>query len=41
MCIIFCLYPFMGVVGLAEYVCAHPILNFTEEDPDFVPEDVE
>ena len=32
----------VGVVGLAEYVCTHPFLNFfTEEDPDFVPEDVE
>ena len=33
--------PSVGVVGLTEYVCTHPILNFTEEDPDFVPEDVE
>ena len=40
MCIIFCLYPSVGVIGLAEYVCTHPIL-FTEEDLDFVPEDVE
>ena len=31
----------MGVVGLAEYVCAHLILNFIEEDPDFIPENVE
>ena len=29
------------MVGLAEYVCTHPFLIFTEEDPDFVPEDVE
>ena len=31
----------MGVVGLAEYVCTHPCLIFTEKDLDFVPEDVE
>jgi hypothetical protein len=33
----------VGGVGLAEYVCAHPCLIdcFSEEDPDFVPEDVE
>ena len=42
MCIIFYLYPSVGAVGLAEYFCTHPILNFfTEEDLDFVPEDVE
>ena len=34
-------YSFVGVIGLAEYVCTHPILNFTEEDPDFIPEDFE
>ena len=28
LCIIFCLYPSVGVVGLAEYVCTHPILYF-------------
>ena len=33
--------PSVGVVELAEYVCTHPYLIFTEEDPDFVPEDVE
>ena len=33
--------PPVGVVGLAEYVCTHPILFFTEEDPDFVPDNVE
>ena len=33
--------PSVGVIGLAEYICTHPILNFTEEDPDFIPEDVE
>ena len=33
--------PSVGVVGLAEYVCTHPCLIFTEEDPDFIPEDVE
>ena len=33
--------PSVGVVGLAEYVRTHPFfLIFTEEDPDFVPEDV-
>jgi hypothetical protein len=32
--------PSVGVVGLAEYICTHPLI-FTEEDPDFVPEDVE
>jgi hypothetical protein len=33
----------VGGVGLVEYVCAHPCLTncFSEEDPDFVPEDVE
>ena len=31
----------VGVVGLAEYACTHPYLIFTEEDPDFIPEDVE
>jgi hypothetical protein len=29
------------VVGLVEYVCTHSCLVFTEEDPNFVPEDVE
>ena len=29
------------MVGLAEYVCTHPCLIFTEEDPEFIPEDVE
>ena len=34
--------PSVGVVGLAEYVRTHPIPNFfSEEDPDYVPEDVE
>jgi hypothetical protein len=35
--------PFVGGVGLVEYVCAHPCLTncFSEEYPDFVPEDVE
>ena len=31
----------MGVVGLAEYVCTHPNLIFTEKDPYFIPENVE
>ena len=29
------------MVGLAEYVCTHPSFIFTEEDPDFVPDDAE
>jgi hypothetical protein len=35
--------PSVGGVGLVEYVCAHPCLTncFSEEDPDFVLEDVE
>ena len=34
--------PFMGAVRLAEYVCTHSFsIFFTEEDPDFVPEDIE
>ena len=34
--------PSAGVVGLAEYVCTHPLTKFfTEEDPDFIPEDAE
>ena len=41
MCIYTVYTPFVGVVGLAEYVCTHPRLIFTEEDPDFIPEDVE
>jgi hypothetical protein len=30
-------------IELVEYVCTHPCLIncFSEEDPDFVPEDVE
>ena len=35
------LSPSVGGVGLAEYVCTHPCLIFTEEDPEFIPEDVE
>ena len=31
----------MGVVELAEYVCTHPCLIFTKEDPELLPEDVE
>jgi hypothetical protein len=33
----------MGGVELVEYLCTHPYLIkcFSEEDPDFVPEDVE
>jgi hypothetical protein len=35
--------PSVGGVELVEYVCAHPCLTncFSQEDPDFVPEDVE
>jgi hypothetical protein len=33
--------PSVGVIGLAEYVCTHPFLTFTVEDPDYVPEDNE
>ena len=33
--------PSVGVVGLAEYVVLTPFLLFTEEDLDFVPDDVE
>jgi hypothetical protein len=33
--------PSVGVIGLAEYVRTHPILTFTVEDPDYIPEDVE
>jgi hypothetical protein len=33
--------PSVGVIGLAEYVCNHPILTFTVEDPDYIPEDIE
>jgi hypothetical protein len=35
--------PSVGGVELVEYVCAHPCFTncFSEEDPDFVPEDVE
>ena len=41
-CALYSVYsPSVGAVGLAEYVCTHPILNFSEEDPDYVPEDVE
>jgi hypothetical protein len=34
--------PSMGGVELVEYVCTHPCLinYFSEEDPNFVPEDV-
>ena len=33
--------PSVGVVELAEYVCTHSCLIFTEENPEFIPEDVE
>ena len=39
-----CVTPSMGEVGLVEYFCTHPIYicGFSsEEDPDFVAEDVE
>ena len=42
----FCAYilfipPSVGMVGLAEYGGTHPSLIFTEQDSEFVPEDVE
>ena len=42
-CALYSVYtPSVGVVGLAEYVCTHPILNFYRgRYPDFVLEDVE
>jgi hypothetical protein len=35
--------PSVGGVGLVEYVCTHSCLTnyFSEEDPDYIPEDVE
>jgi hypothetical protein len=35
--------PSVGGDGFAEYVCAHPCCTnyFSEEDPDYIPEDVE
>ena len=33
--------PSVGMVELAEYVCTHPYLIFTEEDPELLPEGVE
>jgi hypothetical protein len=41
LCIYLCYFPSAGVIGLAEYVCTHPILTFIVEDPDYIPEDVE
>ena len=41
-CALYSVYtPSVDVVGLAEYICTHPYLIFTEEDPEFIPEDVE
>jgi hypothetical protein len=37
---IFIISP-VGVVGFVEYVCTHSCLVSTEEDLNFVPEDVE
>jgi len=34
----------VGVVELVEYFCTHPIYIYgfaSEEDPEFIPEDVE
>jgi hypothetical protein len=33
----------VGGVEIVEYVCAHPCFTncFSEEDPDYVPEDIE
>jgi hypothetical protein len=35
--------PSVGGVGFAEYVCTHSCFTnyVTEEDPDYIPEDVE
>jgi hypothetical protein len=35
--------PSVGGVGFAEYVCAHPCFTnyFSDEDPDYIPKDVE
>ena len=43
MCIYSVYTPSVGAVGLAEYVCTHPDIYVvaSEEDPDFVVEDVE
>jgi hypothetical protein len=43
MCMTLFISPSVGGVGLVEYVCAHPCLTncFSEEDPDFVPKDIE
>jgi hypothetical protein len=43
MCMILFKSPSVGGVGPVEYVCAHPCLTicFSEEDPNFVPEDIE
>jgi hypothetical protein len=42
-CMVLLISPSVGGVGFAEYVCAHPCFTnyFTEEDPDYIPEDVE
>ena len=41
-CALYTIYtPSVGMVGLAEYVVLTPFLIFTEEDPDFIPKDVE
>ena len=42
LCALYSVYsPPVGVIGLAEYVCTHPILNFKEEDTYYISEDVE
>jgi hypothetical protein len=35
--------PSVGGIGFAEYVCVHPCFTnyFSEEDPDYIPEDFE
>jgi hypothetical protein len=33
--------PSVGMIGLAEYVVLTPLLLFTAEDPEYLPEDVE
>ena len=41
MYIYFVYTPSVDMVELAEYVCTHPYLIFTEEEPELLPEDVE
>jgi len=38
---IFFISPSMDEVGLVEYFCTHPCFVASEEDPDYVAENVE